>query len=158
MSYDPTRKIEREFEVEVSTEPAVAQVDSETLDAAPARCSSSICPSGYEEPSPTYLRRSAAYGRRDGVDSFLQAVEWIQSLRQTGQSNVVREQLFEKCRQSEIAFWRELQTPTDKISAEWIARTVRELWAFPPKCGRQWADATLRMAMQELGIDLGGSL
>jgi hypothetical protein len=149
---------------ETPESPAVVQIhektpgsDAEGIVAAPDR-SSSVCPSGYETPSPTYLRRSAAYGRRDGVDSFLGATEWILRLRNTGQSNPEREQFYEKYRQSELAFWREFQTPTDKISAEWIAKTLREIWTFPPICGRQWADATLCTARQELGIDIGGSL
>jgi hypothetical protein len=97
---------------------------------------------------------SNARNHRDGIDGICQAVEWIHHLRSTGQSNAAREAVYQKSLQAEIEYWRLFTTPDDIFTAEYIKKATEEIWTWPIKRGRLWPEATIRLAILELGLEV----
>jgi hypothetical protein len=149
VSYDPNKPIQ--IPSEAPGTPKVAAKPQGT-DARARR--GGIYGDEFRPPSPQAIRLDAGYQRRDGVDSFLGTVEWVHHMRGTGQLTAATEQLYREKLQSETAFWKEFMTPTDEISAEWIARQLQVLWRYPIARGRMWSAATLSITVRELGIQL----
>jgi hypothetical protein len=95
-----------------------------------------------------------ALSHRDGIDGICAVVEWIQHLRNTGQSNDAREALYQKHLKAEIEYWRLFATPDAKRDAERVKKALAELWTYPLKLGRQWSAATITLAVSELGLEV----
>ena len=85
-------------------------------------------------------------------DAFVRNIQWRQEMQQRGLWDEQKEMPYQAVRAEEIAYWKLFMTPTAESSEKRLVAWFADTWSL--RTGRQWPLELIRVAKQELGLEL----
>jgi hypothetical protein len=85
-------------------------------------------------------------------DDFVRHIEWKREMQNLGLWNEEKEAKYQTERLQEIEYWKLFLTPTAESSAKRLTAWFADVWSL--RVGRQWNPELVRIAKQELGLEL----